>query len=79
MMPQQFLRLPQLQARVPLSRATIYQRVAAGSFPAPIRIGPHAVAWLESDVEEWIAAQVRSARGDEVPHPANAATAQVTD
>jgi prophage regulatory protein len=63
-MPQQFLRLPQLQDRVPLSRASIYQKMKDGDFPAAIPIGPHAVAWLASDVDEWIDEQVRSARGE---------------
>ena len=57
-----FLRRPQVEARTGLKRSTIYQRVRAGSFPAPIRIGPRAVAWLESDVEAWQAAQVAATR-----------------
>ena len=37
-----------------LSRTSIYKQIHAGTFPAQIRIGVRAVAWLESDVECWI-------------------------
>ena len=57
-----FLRRRQVEARVGLARATIYQHVKAGTFPAPIRIGVRAVAWVESDVEAWQAARVSATR-----------------
>lgn len=57
-----FLRRPQVEARVGLKRATIYQRIKNGTFPKPINIGPRAVAWLESDIEQWQAAQVAASR-----------------
>lgn len=37
-----------------LSKASIYRQVNAGTFPAPIRIGPRSVAWLVSEIESWI-------------------------
>ena len=39
---------------VQLSRSTIYAKVKAGTFPAPIRIGARAVAWRLSDLETWL-------------------------
>jgi prophage regulatory protein len=56
------LRLPQVRERVGLSRSTIYARVANGTFPAPIRIGSNAVAWVDRDVDDWIAAQIEASR-----------------
>lgn len=56
------LRLPQVRERVGLSRSTIYARVANGTFPAPIRIGGNAVAWVDRDVDDWIAAQIEASR-----------------
>ena len=35
-------------------RATVYNWIASGHFPPPIRLGPNTVAWRASDVEEWI-------------------------
>jgi prophage regulatory protein len=57
-----FLRRKQVEARTGLSRSTIYQYVKDGYFPKPVPLGPRAVGWLESDVSEWIAARVSSAR-----------------
>jgi len=37
-----------------LARSTIYAAIAEGKFPAPVKIGPRAVAWRESDVRKWI-------------------------
>ena len=48
------LRLPQVMARVGLKGTRIYQLVGDGDFPAPIKLGDRAVAWLEDEVEQWI-------------------------
>lgn len=37
-----------------LSKSTIYQFVADGRFPKPVQLGPRAVGWLNSDVQQWI-------------------------
>ena len=58
---QRFLRLPAVQQRVPYSRSSIYSMVAAGSFPAPHRLGARAVAWLEAEVEKWVEARIAAA------------------
>lgn len=57
------LRLPQLQRRVPLSRSRIYEMVAADEFPRPISLGPRAVGWLASEVDQWLRARVEDSRG----------------
>jgi len=50
-----FLRLPQVLELVPVSRATWYAGVKNGRYPAPIKIGARAVAWLLIDIEALIA------------------------
>jgi prophage regulatory protein len=58
-----FLRLPAVKARTGLSRSTIYLRVAQGRFPKPILLGgPRAVGWLESEISEWVEAQIKRSR-----------------
>ena len=42
-----------------LARATIYKKVADGSFPAPIRLGARSVGWRLSDVVAWLQAPER--------------------
>jgi prophage regulatory protein len=57
------IRLPAVALRTGLGRSSIYAHIAAGTFPKPIPIGARAVAWLESEVSNWIDARVVAARG----------------
>lgn len=52
--PVRFLRASEIQARLGVSRGTIYGWVAAGLFPRPIPLGPRVVGWIESEFEEWV-------------------------
>ncbi len=58
-----FLRLPEVKSRVGLSRSSIYAKMQHGEFPPPISLGARAVAWLESDIDEWISDLVIASRG----------------
>jgi predicted DNA-binding transcriptional regulator AlpA len=40
-----------------LGRTTWWRLIRAGDAPAPIRISPGRVAWLEADILDWIAAR----------------------
>ena len=46
-----------------LSRATIYNYMASGTFPKPIRINGNkrCVRWPIADVEAWVASQLEEA------------------
>ncbi len=59
---EKLLRLPDVCDRVGLKRAAIYQRIAAGDFPAPIAIGIRARAWPASDIDAWIAGRIAASR-----------------
>ncbi len=67
--PVRFLRLPEVRARVPYSRATIYRLITAGQIPRPYSMGARAVAWLESDVTAWIEARLSAPAPSANPHP----------
>lgn len=56
------LRRKQVEVRTGLSRSTIYDRIRAGTFPAPISLGAKAVGWIDTEVDAWIAAQVEQSR-----------------
>lgn len=43
-----------VMAAVRLSRATIYNLLAAGEFPRPVRIGSKSVRWRASDIAAWV-------------------------
>jgi prophage regulatory protein len=58
-----FIRLNQVRDSTGLSKSTIYARIAEGTFPKQIPLGPRLVVWVESDIQNWIAKQVSAARG----------------
>jgi prophage regulatory protein len=51
--PRIFARLPTVMQATGLGRSTIYRLVASGAFPAPVHLGPRAVAWRWSDLDSW--------------------------
>ena len=57
------LRLPEVKSTTGLSKSTIYARIAEGTFPKQISLGPRLVVWVESDIQNWISEQVTAARG----------------
>ncbi len=48
------LRRPDVEALTGLARATIYQQMATGRFPRPVKVGKRAVAWPKSAINDWI-------------------------
>jgi prophage regulatory protein len=58
------IRLPEVKARVGLSRSSIYSRISDGAFPSPIKLGPRSVAWLESSVDQWIEERLSQPNND---------------
>ena len=61
------LRLPQVKSTTGLSKSTIYARIAEGTFPKQIPLGPRLVVWVESDIQNWIHEQVSAAWGGDIP------------
>jgi prophage regulatory protein len=67
--PLSILRRRDLEARLKLSRSTIYDKINPdsprydGTFPKPIRLGAGAaVGWIESEVENWLRNQIEASR-----------------
>jgi prophage regulatory protein len=54
-MADKHLRRPAVQALTGLSRSTIYDLMAKGAFPRPVRLTAKAVAWPESAIADWLA------------------------
>lgn len=52
--PRRLIRLPEVLKRVGLSRARMYGLINAGRFPKQVRIGLRSVAFIESEIEEWM-------------------------
>lgn len=58
------LRRHEVQSLTSLSRSSLFALVAAGRFPRPVKVSSRRVAWLQSDIEVWLAERV-SARDAE--------------
>lgn len=49
-----FLRTRDVLLVTSLSRATLYRRVNAGRFPAPVHLGGRACGWPVAAIQDWI-------------------------
>jgi prophage regulatory protein len=65
--PKQFLRLPDVKARVGLSRTAIYRDMEAGLFPKQFSIAPNVVVWDSDEIEQWQQAKLAAARAGAAP------------
>ena len=60
--PNTLIKLPTVKQRTTLSTSEIYRRIEAGTFPAQVRLGAKAVAWLEHEVDAWIEQHISASR-----------------
>lgn len=60
--PPKILDLPTVQLKTSCGRSFLYQGIKDGTFPKQIRLGTRRIGFLESDIDEWIAARVRESR-----------------
>ena len=51
---EKFIRLKQVLDIVPYSSSHIRRLESTGKFPKRIRLGENRVAWLQSEVHEWL-------------------------
>lgn len=61
---QSLIRLPEVLKRTGFGKAWIYRLISEGRFPAPVRIGVRAVAFVESEVDEWIQSVIETSRNN---------------
>ena len=57
-MSQVFIRLPEVQRRTGYSKAWIYRLISQNRFPSSVKIGSRSVAFVESEVDEWISQRI---------------------
>jgi prophage regulatory protein len=58
--PERLLRLQGVMERTGCKRAKLYQLVARGAFPKPVKIDSCA-HWPESQVDAWVASRIAAA------------------
>jgi len=66
-MTESFIRLPKVKQRTGFGRSQIYHLIKQGKFPKQIQIGPKSVAWLDSEVSEWMKERIRLSRNEDTP------------
>ncbi len=61
------LRLPKLCDKIGRAPATVWGDVRKLTFPPPVRLGPRAVGWRESEVDAWLEARSFATRCTDNP------------
>lgn len=61
--PRRFIKLAEVRSLTTLSTSEIYRRIAAGTFPAQVMLGPKSAVWIESEVLAWCEARIAESRG----------------
>ena len=54
------IRRKEVQAKTGLGASSIYALMSEGKFPKPITLSIRRVAWIESDIDLWIAERIAS-------------------
>lgn len=63
--PRRLLRIAEVKKRSGFnSTSGLYGAIAKGDFPRPIKIGPRASAWIETEVDAWIERKIAASRGE---------------
>lgn len=63
-MSQSLIRLPEVQRRTGYSKAWIYRLISQKRFPSAVKIGVRAIAFIESEVDEWVNQRIAESRGE---------------
>ena len=57
--PRNIIRDKKVKERTGLGRVQRWRCVKAGTFPAPIQLGPNSVGWYEDEIDQWLAERPR--------------------
>ena len=64
------LTVEEVSARVRLSKPTIYKLIRQGQFPPQLHLCANKVAWIQREVDEWLAARAEArVAGGKRPRP----------
>jgi len=61
---QNLMRLKNVLERTGYSRAWIYRLINQNRFPKPIKIGSRTIAFVESEIDDWINQRIAESRGE---------------
>lgn len=58
------LKLKDVMYTTGLARSTVYKYISDGNFPKPVSLGERNVAWLESEIQDWIMEKIEQRDND---------------
>lgn len=61
-MSHNLIRLPEVQRRTGYSKAWIYKLLKEKRFPAAVKIGSRAIAFVESEINDWVNQRIAESR-----------------
>lgn len=64
-MAERLLTIEQVVEATTLSKSEIGRREKEGRFPVRIALGPKRTAWVGSEIDAWVQATIKTARGNE--------------
>ena len=62
--PRRFIKLREVKTLTTLSTSELYRRIAAGTFPRQVMLGPKSAVWIEPEVMAWCAERIAASRGE---------------
>lgn len=57
----------EVKRRVGLSRSLVFDLIARGEFPRPVRVTAKRVAFVETEISDWIRNRIAASRADALP------------
>lgn len=57
-MSKRLIRRREVQSRTGLAVSSLYEKIAAEDFPRPVTLGAKAVAWVEDEIDAWVANRI---------------------
>ena len=61
-MSQTLIRMPDAMRRTGYGKAWIYCLISQDKFPKPVKIGSRSIAFVKSDIDEWINQRIAESR-----------------
>ena len=54
------IKLPEVSQLCGVSRSTLYEMIAKGEFPSPVRVGVRSVGWRQYEILEWLGSRPKT-------------------
>jgi prophage regulatory protein len=73
------IRLAEVKEYTGLGRSSIYKYMSEGNFPKSVLLGERAIAWVDTEIEEWVQEKIEQRDAEESNKHTTEKTAKVTE